>query len=54
MSNSSEAKCDYENYRVQAKLEYKLFSKYYRYCRKHNLNRSSGLKQLLSTHPDLQ
>ena len=57
MKNSSDPKCEkyskYEDYRVQAKLDHSLFTKFYAYARRNDFNRSSALKKLLSTHPEL-
>lgn len=39
---------DYNEYLVQTKLDHKLFKKYYKYLQSNNLNRSSGLKQILN------
>tara|TARA_R100000234_G_scaffold92958_1_gene61188 strand:- start:268 stop:441 length:174 start_codon:yes stop_codon:yes gene_type:complete len=43
----------YNAYIVQAKLPAKLYSIFYKYCKENDLNKSSGLKNLLSTHPKL-
>ncbi len=38
----------YNEYLVQAKLEPPLFKLFWSYCREHDLNRSSGIKSILT------
>ncbi len=39
---------EYNEYLVQAKLDPPLYKLFWSYCRKHDLNRSSGVKSILT------
>ena len=43
----------YNTYVISVKLSPKLYSKFWKYCRVNNLNKSSGLKNLLNSHPEI-
>jgi len=43
----------YNVYVVTAKLKPNLYSKFWKYCKKNNLNKNSAINKLLNSHPEI-
>ena len=43
----------YNRYVVSVKLTQDLYRKFWQYCKKNNFNKSTGLKNLINSHPEI-
>ena len=43
----------YNVYTVHAKLKPDIYSKFWKYCKKNNLNKNSAINKLINSHPEI-